>query len=188
MAALAVAATFGASAGAAGSSADSFPVGTDAYSVDLRDAPGAVPYEDGWAVPMRGARPSWFSASLEQEVLAANGMPVAAPTDAPPPSEVGIRPGSWMIAPYGCTMNFVFGKSGAFAIGTAGHYVDKRGQHVVLLTLAPGTSNPVLVDIGTVIARHENGIGDDFALVSINPVLYPWVSATAAVVGGPCGQ
>jgi hypothetical protein len=92
-----------------------------------------------------------------------------------------------MISPHGCTMNFVFQKSGALAIGTAGHCVDKIGQHVVLLTVAPGGANPVLVDIGSAIARHENGIGDDFALVSINPALYPWVDATEAVVGGPCG-
>ena len=43
-------------------------------------------------------------------------------------------------------------------------------------------------DIGTVVARHDNGIGDDFALVSIKPALYPWVSATTAAVGGPCGE
>lgn len=173
--------------GVAAEAADSFPVGTEAETVELSGAPGAVPHEDGWAIPLRGERPSWFTAALEREVLAAGGMPVAAPTDAPLPSEVGIRPGAWMIAPSGCTMNFVFAKSGAFAIGTAGHCVDKVGDHVVLLTLAPGTSNPVLVDIGTVVARHENGIGDDFALVTINPVLYPWVSATTAVIGGPCG-
>lgn len=166
---------------------ESFPVGTDSSRVDLWTAPGATPYEDGWAIPLAGSRPSWFTPELEEQVLAAAGIPVAAPLDAPLPSEIGIRPGSWMISPYGCTMNFVFGKGGTFGIGTAGHCTDKTGQHVILLTLAPGTSNPVLVDIGTVVARRDNGIGDDFALVSINPVLYPWVSATTALIGGPCG-
>jgi hypothetical protein len=175
----------GMNATAAGGDHD--PVGTDPARIDLRSAPGAQPYEDGWAVPLAGARPSWFTPELEAQVLAAGGTPVAAPTDAPLPGEVGIRPGSWMIAPYGCTMNFVFTRNGTYGIGTAGHCVDKTGQHVVLLTLAPGTDNPVLVDIGTVVARHENGIGDDFALVSINPVLYPWVNGTTALVGGPCG-
>lgn len=165
-----------------------YPVGTSAGSVDLTNAPGAVAYEDGWAIPLAGARPEWYTPGLDQQVHEAAGTPVAAPTDAPLPSEVGIRPGGWMIAPYGCTMNFVFARSGAYGIGTAGHCVDKVGQHVVLLTLAPGAGNPVLVDIGAVVARHENGIGDDFALVSIRPELYPWVSATTAVIGGPCGQ
>lgn len=174
--------------GAAAKAEGMFPVGTAANTVDLQNARGAVPYEGGWAIPLAGERPAWYTSELEQQVLAAGGTPVAAPTDIPLPSEIGIRPGSWMIAPYGCTMNFVFTRNGGFAIGTAGHCVDKLGQHVVLLTLAPGTQNPVLVDIGTAIARHENGIGDDFALVSINPVLNPWVSATTAVIAGPCNQ
>jgi hypothetical protein len=162
-------------------------VGKAADSVKLRMVPGAVPYKKGWAVPLKGKRPSWYTAELARKVRRADGQPVAAPTDAPLPGEVGIRPGSWMIAPYGCTMNFIFKKSGNYAIGTAGHCVDKVGQSVVLLTLAPGGSNPVLVDIGSVIARHDNGIGDDFALVSIRPSLYSWVSPTMAVVAGPCG-
>jgi hypothetical protein len=163
-------------------------VGTDAATLDLTDTPGAVPYEQGWAIPLRGARPDWFTPTLERQVVEAGGAPVAAPNDAPLPSEVGIRPGAWMIAPAGCTMNFIFQKSGALAIGTAGHCVDKLGESVILLTLAPGGSNPVLVDVGTVIARHDNGIGDDFALVSIRPQLYSWVSATTAVIAGPCGS
>jgi hypothetical protein len=57
----------------------------------------------------------------------------------------------------------------------------------VLLTLAPGTENPVLVDIRATVARHENGIGDDFALVAIRLQLYGCVGATTAVVAGPCG-
>lgn len=165
-----------------------FPVGTEADSVDLTETPGAVPYEGGWAIPLAGDRPAWFTPSLEQQVLAAAGTPVAAPIDAPLPSEVGIRPGSWMVSPAGCTMNFVFRKNGAFAIGTAGHCVDKLGQGVVLLTLAPGGANPVLADIGAVIARRDNGIGDDFALVSIRPELNAWVSPTTALIGGPCGR
>ena len=164
-----------------------YAVGTAAESVDLRATPGAVPYENGWAIPLVGSRPDWYTPELAQQVHAAAGTPVAAPTDAPLPSEVGIRPGSWMLEPYGCTMNFVFTKSGQYAIGTAGHCVDKIGQRVVLLTLAPGTENPVLVDIGAVIAYRDNGIGDDFALVSIRPELYSWVSPTMAVVAGPCG-
>jgi hypothetical protein len=93
-----------------------------------------------------------------------------------------------MIEPYGCTMNFIFGSPGSYSIGTAGHCVDNTSQHVVLLTLAPNTQNPVLVDIGTATRRHENGIGDDFAMISIRPDLQQWVSPTEAVIGGPCGR
>lgn len=163
-------------------------VGTSASSVELKAVAGAVPYEAGWAIPLKGESPSWYTSELAARVHAAGGAPVAAPADAPLPSEVGIRPGSWMIAPYGCTMNFVFQKSGALGIGTAGHCADKTGQKVVLLTLAPGRGNPVLVEIGSVVARQNGGVGKDFALVSIYPELYPWVSSTMAVVGGPCGS
>ncbi|MBI4260850.1 MAG: hypothetical protein HY658_09830 [Actinobacteria bacterium] len=163
------------------------PVGTAPGAVDLRSVPGVVPHGDGFAVPMRGATPSWYTAELAAEVLARPGRPVAAPIDAPFPSVVGIRPGAWMISPAGCTMNFVFSKGGSVAIGTAGHCVDKVGQPVVLLTVAPGGSNPVLVNVGSVLARRDGGVGDDFALVSIAPALRTWVSATTALVGGPCG-
>jgi len=162
-------------------------VGTSTSSANLRAAPGAVRYGSGWAIPLKGARPAWYTAELEQRVLASPGVPVAAPTDAPLPSEVGIRPGAWMIAPAGCTMNFVFSRGSEFAIGTAGHCAA-AGDPVVLLTVAPGGANPVLVDVGNVLVSHNNGVGDDFALVSINPVLNSWVSATTAVVGGPCGR
>jgi hypothetical protein len=172
-------------AGAAAQTAPS--LGSTPASIDLRTVAGAIPYGAGHAVPLKAAKPSWLTSQLERKALAAAGAPVAAPTDAPLPGEVGIRPGSWMISPYGCTMNFVFQRSGSYAIGTAGHCVDAIGQDVVLVTVAPGGSNPVLVNIGTVIEQHNNGIGDDFALVQVRPELNAWVSATIAVVAGPCG-
>jgi len=175
-------------AGAGHAAATQAPaLGTFASAVDLRTVGGAVPHGDGWAVPLRAQRPSWYTAELASEVDQANGAPVAAPAQAPLPSEIGIRPGAWMIAPYGCTMNFIFKKSGSYGIGTAGHCVDKLGQEVVLLTVAPGGSNPVLVEVGTVQARQDNGIGADFALVSVRPQVSSWVDPTIAVVAGPCG-
>jgi hypothetical protein len=154
---------------------------------DATTSSEAAPHEGGWAVPLRAATPAWYTADLAREVDAANGEPVAAPNDAPLPSEVGIRPGAWMIAPAGCTMNFIFAKSGSYAIGTAGHCVEGINQEVVLLTLAPGTENPVLVEVGTVITFQDKGVGNDFALVSIRPELNEWVSPTAALIAGPCG-
>jgi hypothetical protein len=162
-------------------------VGTAAEAADLSAVPGEVPYEDGYAVPLRGETPDWYTPELAARVEAADGQPVAAPGDAPLPGEVGIRPGSWMISPAGCTMNFVFRSGSGYGIGTAGHCVDGTGDHVVLLTVAPGGANPVLVDIGTVVKYRDGGIGNDFALVSIRPELNAWVFPTIAVVGGPCG-
>jgi hypothetical protein len=162
-------------------------VGTSAQDVDLRSVPGAVPYGGGFAVPLRAARPGWYTEALHTQVLSAADRAVAAPAEAPLPSEVGIRPGAWMIAPAGCTMNFIFRSGGSFAIGTAGHCVSRVGEPVTLLTLAPGTENPVLVNVGNVLSVRDNGIGDDFALVSVRPELNAWVDPTIALVGGPCG-
>lgn len=163
-------------------------VGTPAEEVDLSTVPGATSYGDGHAIPLKGDVPAWYTPELAARVDAANGDPIAAPNNAPLPSEVGIRPGAWMVSPSGCTMNFIFKKDGVYAIGTAGHCVDKIGQEVVLLTLAPGNKNPVLVEVGKVLKHHDNGIGDDFALVSIRPKLQPQVSPTTALIGGPCGR
>jgi hypothetical protein len=156
-------------------------------STGLRGVEGTVPYGTGHAIPLAAERPDWYTSKLHRRVLAADGQPVAAPADAPFPGEVGIRPGSWMVAPSGCTMNFVFQNGGALGIGTAGHCTNV-GDEVVLLTVAPGGANPVLVNIGTTTISHNNGIGDDFALVQIRPELYEWVFPTIALVAGPCGQ
>lgn len=156
-------------------------------SPDWSTVDGALPYRGGHAVPLKAATPAWFTDELAARVDAANGAPVAAPPEAPLPGEIGIRPGSWMIAPAGCTMNFVFGSPGAYSIGTAGH-CGNVGDAVTLLTVAPGGANPVLVELGTVQKSVNGGVGNDFALVSIRPELQSWVSPTIAVVAGPCGS
>lgn len=182
-----VAALFLLGGAVATASAGTPAVGTSAGSVDLRTVDGGVAYGNGYAVPLKGARPAWYTAELAQRVDAANGAPVAAPNDAPLPSEIGIRPGAWMIAPSGCTMNFIFGSPGSYSIGTAGH-CGKAGQQVTLLTLAPGGANPVLVNIGAIQKSVDGGIGNDFAIVPIRAQLQGWVSPTNAVIGGPCGR
>jgi hypothetical protein len=169
--------------------------GTSPADVDPASVRGAQRLDGGgWAVPVRAARPDWFTPERQERTK--GGKPSKAPAeavgpDAPLSGYVGIRPGSQMIAPYGCTMNFVFGSPGNYSIGTAGHCVDKVGEPVTLLTIAPGTpptaDNLVLVEIGTVQKRVDNGIGADFALVSIRPELQGWVFPTIPQVGGPCG-
>jgi hypothetical protein len=185
--AAAVAALFLLGGAVATASAALPPLGAPVGSVDWSKVDGAVPYKNGHAIPLKGARPAWFTKALQRRVDAANGVPVAAPTDAPLPGTVGIRPGSWMLFPAGCTMNFVFGSAGGYSIGTAGH-CGSAGQQVTLLTLAPGGANPVLVDVGTIQRSVDGGIGNDFAIVSIRPELQTWVSPTIAIVAGPCGS
>lgn len=165
-----------------------FPVGTPLHSVDPAQVKGVQKVGRSYIVPLAGASPAWLTDARLRQVRAAQGRPVAALNDAPLPSTIGIRPGAWMVAPNGCTMNFIFQDGqGRLAIGTAGHCVNRVGESVVLLTLAPGSGTAVLVDIGTVVFRRDAGIGEDFALVQIRPELYSWVSPTIALIGGPCG-
>jgi hypothetical protein len=134
-------------------------------------------------VEKKAPRPAWFTSQLEAKVRE-NGV-AAAPVDAPLPGQVGIRPGSMMISPFICTMNYVFQKSGTVAIGTAGHCLD--GTKPILLTVAPTGGNPVLVELGRVLLKRNAGVGKDYGLVEVPLERRDWVFPTIAAIGGPCG-
>jgi hypothetical protein len=135
-------------------------------------------------VELKAPQPSWFTPELQQKVHE-NGV-AAAPVDAPFPGQVGIRPGSLMISPFICTMNYIFQKGDTIAIGTAGHCIDGNSP-VTLLTVAPTGGNPVLVELGPVLYHQNAGVGKDFALVEVPPERRDWVFPTIAAIGGPCG-
>jgi hypothetical protein len=149
-------------------------------------------------------RPSWYTEELEAQVLAAGreGVEVALSkqqqlelnclgTSPPSVSTSGISAtavsaGGCMIAPHGCTMNFVFTDGSSKYIGTAGHCV--QGGRTVVMQVATRVS-PVdstllvtLAAIGKVARSWNAGIGKDFALVKIDP---GW--AVVAGVGGALG-
>ncbi|HEX2087184.1 MAG TPA: hypothetical protein VHF89_15995 [Solirubrobacteraceae bacterium] len=181
-------------AAAAPASATTAPIAPDALTPP---APTAAPSELRRAIDralasgarpqkLRRATPAWYDREAKRRVQRDRDGVTTAPVDAPLPGEIGIRPGSWMVSPYWCTMNFLFRKSGTLAIGTAGHCLEGK-EPVVLLTLAPGGSNPVLVQLGRVLLKRDAGIGQDYGLVEIPPHLHSWAFPTMGVVGGPCG-
>ena len=133
---------------------------------------------------LKAPQPDWFTPELQQQVHE-NGM-AAAPVDAPLPGQVGIRPGSMMISPFICTMNYIFQKGDTVAIGTAGHCLEGN-EPVVLLTVAPTGGDPVLVELGKVLLKRDAGIGHDYGLVEVPPERRDWVFPTIAEIGGPCG-
>ena len=90
-------------------------------SPDWSKVDGAAPYRNGYAMPLEAASPAGSPTSSQRAWTPRTAPPSPRRTDAPLPGEIGIRPGSWMIAPAGCTMNFVFGSPGSYSIGTAGH-------------------------------------------------------------------
>jgi hypothetical protein len=117
---------------------------------------------------------------------------------------VGIGPGTWLITLYHtkggtpdgfawCTANFVFSSSSRFGLGTAGHCAGPLGNPVTAFVVpppdAPCPSGPVcapgIYAIGKFSVVHNNGLGDDFALISIDPAYSAWMRPTMPVFGGP---
>ncbi|MDQ4007697.1 MAG: S1 family peptidase, partial [Actinomycetota bacterium] len=137
------------------------------------------------AVQLEAPRPDWYTPALHRRVVAASahGDVVPLPDGVDYPASglafTGIRPGAWMVAPAGCTMNFVFGSRRNYFIGTAGH-CTKVGQRVTLVA-APG----VLMNIGRTVKSVNRGIGNDFALVDVRPKMERYVNPSMAHFGGP---
>lgn len=73
------------------------------------------------------------------------------------------------------------GSGSGFFIGTAGH-CGKAGDPVVMLFAPVG-----LVRIGKISKSTDGGVGNDFALIAIDPALNKWVSPSLAYWGGPTG-
>lgn len=149
---------------------------------------GAIQRGDGtYAVELKEEVPAWYTAELHSKVVAAGkegeSVPLPAGVDLDIPASglafTGIRPGSWILFPAGCTTNFVF--KGDSAIGTAGHCASKGDR--VTIVAAPG----VLMNIGRVSLSRDNGIGDDFALINIYPAMQQYVNPSMAHWAGPTG-
>jgi hypothetical protein len=161
------------------------PVLGQAPAIDPGRLSRALKHASGRPRKLKRRSPGWFGRA-EKRRLDGRGSTTAAPADAPLPRQAGIRPGSMMISPFICTMNYIFRKGGTLAIGTAGHCL-KGGEPVVLLTAAPTGGDPVLVQLGKTLLRRNGGVGRDYGLVQIPASRHDWVFPTIAGVGGPCG-
>ena len=120
---------------------------------------------------LRRSSPAWYTETKKSKRPQGEGDTTMAPVDAPLPGEIGIRPGSMMISPFICTMNFIFQK-GEHARDRDRGPLRRRTSRSTLLTLAPGGGNPVLVELGRVLLKRNAGIGKDYALVEIPPELH----------------
>ena len=158
-------------------------------SADQQLPEGAQPLPGGgYAVPLRADSPDWYTADLHRKVVRAgmSGRSVPIPDGVKVPQSglafTGIRPGSWMLAPSWCTMNFVFGSAPNYYIGSAGH-CGSVGDEVVIVG-APG----VLMNIGNIVRSVDNGVGDDFSLTQIDPVWASSVNPSMSYFAGPTGS
>lgn len=138
-------------------------------------------------IELKAPRAEWFTAELaaDARVAAASGRGIAIPDGVVVPASAlaftGIRPGSWMISPSGCTLNFVFGSltPNDTYIGTAGHCTEVGDE--VTIVAAPG----ILMTIGRTVKSVDNDIGDDFALIQISSAMVKHVRPSMAYFGGP---
>ena len=169
--------------------------------------PGAERFGNGWAVPVSTRAPAWFDAAYAKQVLASGTTGVRLPAGVTPPVQAtglatfGIRPGQWLITIQtgstigfaSCTANFVFQKSATYGLGTAGHCAanDALGAFpdVTAYVVPPAGSGslPGFYHIGKFVLSRNNGIGDDFAMISIYPQFNAWLNPTMPYLGGPTG-
>jgi len=139
------------------------------------------------AIELKAPQPDWYTPALHDRVMAAaargEGVPIPEGVDYDTSglAFTGIRPGAWIIAPSGCTTNFVFGSASDYYIGTAGHCANV-GDEVTLIA-APG----VLMNIGKTVKSVDKGIGNDFALIDVRPSMEQYVNPSMTYFGGPTG-
>jgi hypothetical protein len=148
----------------------------------------ARPAAAGWRTISTKA-PAWYDEAFHARVVAAGDRGVPLPPNVEMPASsvafLGIRPGQLLIVhiPGGfalCTANFVFRNGADYAIGTAGH-CGNVGNQVSMIFAPKGVAL-----IGSIIkSTGDAGIGNDFALISINHSLRSLVSPAMAYWGGP---
>jgi len=142
---------------------------------------------------LRKAAPAWLTEDLRAKIRAAgpSGVQVAEEylnADCPGYQAPGVSANGCIVAPYGCTANFIFTNGGDWAtnpyIGTASHCADRNGEPVIMQV-----DTTTLAEVGTVYRQTAGEEpGDDFALIQIYPeVAAKWGVNPAIPTGGPQG-
>jgi hypothetical protein len=173
---------------------------------------GNVLAADDEARTLQLPSPAWLTEELEAEVVAAGPKGLEVPLTrqqaealevnclgtAPPyvgtdgVSVFAVAAGTCMVSPHGCTMNFVFNDGTSNYIGTAGHCVAGGGNTVIaqVATRVDPTDTVIvtLAAIGTVARSWNQGIGQDFAVVRIDPGfrVIPGVAGGLGPTGALC--
>jgi hypothetical protein len=181
-------------------------------------APAAAATGQDTAGTLEQPRPAWLTPDLEARIVAAGPKGVEVTFERPPdgpsiePNCLGTAPpyawtdgaavaavtaGTCMVAPHGCTMNFVFTDGAANYIGTAGHCVSGGSTVIAQIATRVDPTDSLVVTlaaIGKVAKRWNQGIGKDFALVRIapgfkvNPAVAGALGPTGALCVDPVGQ
>lgn len=143
---------------------------------------------------LRAPSPAWLTTSMKQQLKAAGPEGVQIPaeelnTACPGYQSPGVGAAGCIVAPYGCTANFIFTDGSSFYVGTAGHCSNSTGEPVTMQV-----DTTTIANVGTVAKRtpHPTGtetIPSDFTLVRLDPaVVSRWgVNPAIPVIGGPNG-
>jgi hypothetical protein len=143
-------------------------------------------------------KPRWYTAKMKKKIhkRGAKGYRLSNERmnlDCPGYAEKGVSANGCIIAPGGCTANFVFTDGTSKYIGTARHCVDAgaTGGNDVGARLVMQVDTTTVAEVGSVVKHtaSDGEPGDDFALVKIDAdVAQKWgVNPAIPVVGGPNG-
>lgn len=107
---------------------------------------------------------------------------------------LGIRPGAFLLLLDGgigwCSMAHVYGTAGSYDISTAGH-CGKTGDTATVIAgfgNRGGAAGVILLDFGRFGSSHDGGLGNDWALIDIDPAFQGLVTPTMCFWGGPRGM
>src|SRR5688572_20446814 len=135
--------------------------------------------------------PGWLTPELQQRIsdAGAQGVTVGEErlnTECPGVQSPGVAAAGCIVAPAGCTANFIFSGGGSQYVGTARHCVERIGEEV---TMQVDTTTLAVVGTVSHMTSGEGEPGNDWALVRIDPaVAAKWgVDPAVPVVGGPNG-
>jgi hypothetical protein len=139
------------------------------------------------------AKPSPLSPALKAKILDAGPKGVKMAEEelnlwCPGYQAPGVSANGCIVAPYGCTANFVFSTGTDWRtdpyIGTASHCADRTGEPVIMQV-----DTTTLAEVGTVYRQTAGEEpGEDFALIQIYPeVASKWGINPAIPTGGPKG-
>ena len=143
---------------------------------------------------LRTPSPDWLTASVKKQLRVAGPEGVQIPaaelnTACPGYQSRGVGAAGCIVAPYGCTANFIFTDGASYYVGTAGHCSNSAGDRVTMQVDAT-----TIADVGTVTKRTPHPAGDgvpgsDFSLIRLDPaIVAEWgVNPAIPVIGGPNG-
>ena len=131
--------------------------------------------------------------ALQEAMGSSNALPTAATFGGT--TCLGIRPGALLLSVTSnsigwCSMAHVYGSPGSYDISTAGH-CGKTGETATVIAgfgNRADATGVILLDFGHFATSHDGGLGNDWALIDIDPAYQSLTTPTMCFWGGPRGM